>query len=475
MTDTNKAILPVECKKKAPINSGSEYKAGNYIQFFIGASDINMWLVNDSYLKFDVSVPAHDYTVHNGGTGEKAAGAIAASDTYIKNAANFFDKIEILQASKVIYHEEHFIENNTIEQLELGEDYQRANFQTFTTLKMIENSEAYLKISNSGRNAAAIAAAADGPCTVAAQIIKDVQIPINRIMRIFQDLTSEGFPLFMLTAPIELRLYIAEPYKYLLDYSTATKDYADNFTITTANITSTASMAARFPSTSIELKNVIMNMYGYTPKESERAIIQNKVNTEGMKYRYRMVKSAFRQASLSSGQASNSLPFTLGTSNVSSILLYCHKKNLSPGLMLRPKISSLYIQFGANQLPKQPIPSSSFENPYEYKFTVDDVLNNIDTYYSQTNFDYNNSYRFIADGTARDAITVPQSSFVMMGANYVSDPEDFGADSKTWNSQYQAHFNSNESAAINDLNFVLCVVSEYGLILKNGELDTRNI
>ena len=59
-----------------------------------------------------------------------------------------------------------------------------------------------------------IAAAADGPCTVNAQIIKDVQIPINRIMRIFQDLTSEGFPLFMLTAPIELRLYISEPYKY---------------------------------------------------------------------------------------------------------------------------------------------------------------------------------------------------------------------------------------------------------------------
>ena len=52
-------------------------------------------------------------------------------------------------------------------------------------------------------------------------------------------------------------------------------------------------------------------------------------------------------------------------------MFYCHKTGYSPGLMYRPNINSLYIKFGSNQLPFQPIGGDSFDSPHEFKFTTD--------------------------------------------------------------------------------------------------------
>ncbi len=476
--DVNKAIAPVECKRKAPINANQNWTTGNYIQWFIGPSDASMWLVNDSYIKLNLKVPSHTIQVTTAaGHGAVAANKLSINSSYIKNAANIFDKIEILYASKVIYHEEHFIEANALEQLYLGEDYQKANPQTYTTRKMVQDTEypVHLELLNTGTHAAIAATdpAASIPVTVAEQTITDILVPVNKLMPIFQDLTSEGFPLFTLQAPIELRLYVADPYKYIVDWNG--NDFTYGTKCNDANISITPdyannALSKRFASDSVQINSVDLYMMHYIPNESERAIISQKVNGEGMKFRYRMIKTAFRQATITAG-TQNSIPFTLNTSNVNALMLYAHMVGQSPNLMLRPNLSSLYIQFGANQLPKQPIPNSSWQYPYDYKFTVDDVLNNIDTYYSQSNFDFNNSYLYKKDA----ASTVPTSSFVMLGANYVSDPDDFGADSKAWQGQYQVHFKSDDAANTENVNFVLAVVTEYGMLLKNGDLDTKNI
>ena len=217
----------------------------------------------------------------------------------------------------------------------------------------------------------------------------------------------------------------------------------------------------------------------YIANQSESAVIDDKINNSGLKMRYQMVHTALRQMpKITLGN--NNLPFTLSTENVKSLMLYCHKQDISPSIMYRPYINSLYIKFGSNQLPFQPIAGDSMTTPHEFKFTSDDVLNNIDTYFSETNDDFNRCYRYSAapssDGTShkRTAITVPESTFVLMGANYVNNPGDLGSNSSRWNSQYQATFMGN----IEDqtpLTYVLAVVTDYGLIVKDGDCKTYNL
>ena len=115
------------------------------------------------------------------------------------------------------------------------------------------------------------------------------------------------------------------------------------------------------------------------------------------------------------------------------------------------------------------------ETPHEYKFQVDDVLNNIDTYYCSTNSDYNRCYMFEDQPGTKTGTTVtnPSSSFVIFGMNYVSDPTDLGADSSDWNSQYQINYNGvTDNAGGAGLQFVIAVNVECGLIIKDHKVYT---
>lgn len=475
MTDINKAIKPVESLTIAPLNEGSQFKANNYIQFKIGASDLNMWLVNNSYLKFDLKYSRAKYTA----SGIKADEAVSKS--YIRNANNIFRSIEVLYGGDTIYSQPYNIEQNVIKQLYYGESYMEANYATYTTVKMIKDGTAYLELDN-GSTAGGDGAVAE--LTEAnAKTIKDIMIPVNQLLPIFSDCTSDGFPVKNLKSQIEIRLYIAEPYRYIVDYNpNAPCDFSDKIYVGTnaATMTSgTNDIKTRYSSDRIELKNVKMYCTHYIADQSESAVIDDKINNSGMKFRYQMVHAALRQMN-GINFGNNNLPFTNSTENVKSLMLYCHKQDLSPSLMYRPYINSLYIKFGSNQLPFQPIAGDSMTTPHEFKFTSDDVLNNIDTYFSETNDDFNRCYRYVngpeSDATShvRKPIAVPESTFVMMGANYVNNPGDLGSNSSRWNSQYQAAFMGN----IRDdtkLTYVLAIVTDYGMILKDGDLKTINL
>ena len=54
MSEPIKSVTPVQSRIIAPLNEGSEFSANSYIQFRINASELPMWLVNDSYLRFDI-------------------------------------------------------------------------------------------------------------------------------------------------------------------------------------------------------------------------------------------------------------------------------------------------------------------------------------------------------------------------------------------------------------------------------------
>ena len=150
--------------------------------------------------------------------------------------------------------------------------------------------------------------------------------------------------------------------------------------------------------------------------------------------------------------------------------------------MHRPNIQTLYLRFGEMQLPFQPISGDTWSTPFEYKFTVDDVLNNIDTYYSETNNDYNRSYQFKNRPTAATDVNddafknnlIPSSSFVLMGANFTNSNDKLGSPSSRWNSQYQASFNAIHKQS-QPLRLVLGVNTEYGMIVKNGDLAVMNL
>lgn len=480
MTDVNKAIKPVESTIIAPINDGAEYKTNNYIQFMIGASQMNMWLVNNSYLSFDLN-----YTGVNPVGGNHAAWANMCP-SYIKNANNIFSSIEVLYGGDTIYSQPYNIEQNTLKQLYYGEDYLKTNFMTFTTREMVLEDKAaghlnvgqtaYLKLKND--------AAANG--ALANQIIKNIMIPINQLIPFFMDMGSEGFPVRCLKNQIEIRLYIAEPYRYLVDWDPVVGDFyndnkflADNAANYTGAVAYSASL--RFTNSSIKLENVRMFCQHYLPDAGLAGRIDNEAlnSAEGMKWQFVRTEIAKRQVTKIG--PTNNIPMTAATENTQSLMLYCHKNELSPGVMFRPNINALYIKFGSNQLPFQPVPHNSFDYPFEYKFLTDDVLNNIDTYHSETNHDYTASYRFInsrnADDTAditRADVKVPTSSFVLMAANYVSDPNSLGASSSLWNSSYQVSFNGRFTEDI-PLTFILGIESKWGLLLQNGKLTTINI
>ena len=216
------------------------------------------------------------------------------------------------------------------------------------------------------------------------------------------------------------------------------------------------------------------------PTNEEDAIITNSVNGSGLKYRYNLWHFDVRE--INSIQSTNNPPFSIVTENTKAFLLYCHQKNISPSLMHRPNIQTLYLRFGEMQLPFQPISGDTWSSPFEYKYTVDDVLNNIDTYFSETNNDYNRSYQFKARPTAATDVNatafqnnaIPSSSFVLMGANFTNSNEKLGSPSSRWNSQYQASFNALYPQDL-PLRLVLGVNTEYGMIVKNGDLAVMNL
>ena len=480
MTDVNKAIKPIESLTLAPLNEGADFKTNNFILFRIGASNMNMWTVNSSYLTFDI-----EYT---GPTITHAAFSSPAP-SYIKNAANIFSQVEVLYGGNTIYQQTYNIEQNTLRQLHYGEQYLKSNYATYTTREMViadqaegslqDGINAYLKFPNTHTTS-------NNDITFTPKIIHNVMIPINQLIPILMDCGSEGFPVRCLKEQIEIRLYIAEPYRYIVDWCPYIKDFYHVLCKATASDPATSSnrsditLKQRYPTDSIKLTNVKMVCQHYLPDASLAARIDNEClnSPDGKQYQFIRYEIALRQVNKIS--ATNNLPFTNSTENTNSLTLYCHRTGLSPGLMYRPNINSLYISFGSNQLPFQPIPGKTYSSPFEYKFLTDDTFNNIDTYYSETNNDYNSSYKFINDTTTLPgdyAMKVPSSSFVLLGANYVSDPSALGSKSSQWNSQYQVHFNApyEDTNPSNGLTFVLAVESKWGLTFQNGRLDTVNI
>ena len=309
----------------------------------------------------------------------------------------------------------------------------------------------------------------------------------------FLDVNSTGFPVGYLKKQIEINLYIAEPYQYLVDYDDDMGDFTEYFRRCKSNGTTYARqpvidvpLTNRYPSDSIKLSKVRMFCSCYVPTNDEAAVIQNKINSDGMKYKYNLWHIGIRE--VNKIDTTNNLPFSVTTNNTSSFMLYCHNNNntTSPSLMHRPMVNSLYLRFGEMQLPFQPIPGDSFRNPFEYKFTSDDVLNNIDTYFSETNNDYNNAYQYMSINSSTDTTAnklnsdylennkIPSSSFVLLGANFTNSNDKLGSASSRWNSQYQASFNANYIQE-QPLRFLLGVKTEYGLLVKDGMLAKINI
>ena len=481
MSEPIKSAYPVQTRIITPINDGSIYTAKTYIQFKINASELPMWIVNDSYLRFDIKYNRSAYNTGDGATGNTN---FNINKTYIRNAANIFDMIKVKYGGDDIYTQTFNIEQNTLKMLSYGESYLNANFATYTTTKMIQDGKAYLEFDNgkASKNEA------EDITELTDQKIMNVMIPVNQLLPMFQDVNSVGFPIGKLKRQLEIILYIAEPYRFLVDYDDNINDFSPYFRRSKSTAAApnniqpviNAPISSRYPTGSITLEHVRLYCQSYVPTNEEDAIITNSVNGSGLKYRYNLWHFDVRD--IDEIKNANNPPFSITTENTKAFLLYCHKKEVSPSLMHRPNIQTLYLRFGEMQLPFQPISGDTWSTPFEYKFTVDDVLNNIDTYYSETNNDYNRSYQFKNRPTAATDVDddafknnlIPSSSFVLMGANFTNSNDKLGSPSSRWNSQYQASFNAIYKQS-QPLRLVLGVNTEYGMIVKNGDLAVMNL
>lgn len=474
MADINKAIKPIESVRIAPLNDGTMYQANKEIVFRLGAG-LNMFLVNKSYLSFNLKCASKTFKEVLSAAGTADADVAANYNaTYIRNAANIFKTIEISYGGDVIYTTRtHNIEINTIKQTKYGDDYLDANWATYTTTNMVKNGTAYLKLCNAHK------VGATGHLTDLIrndQIIYNIQIPLNQILPIFMDLGSEGFPMRSLNQQIEVRLLIADTYQYLIDWNNTVKDFLTDVKIigndgTVNDWDDKKSVSERFENSDITLENVFIYANYYTPESSEAAIIDEKCKNGEYKLKYNTWVLDERQVDKIG--TTQTIPASVVTTNTKSILVYCFKKQTSPSVMYKPNINNFQLKIGSFTCPLQPIADSTMITPHEYKFSVDDVFDNIDTYFTSTNTDYNRCYLYEGDGKIGTTVTKPSSLFYIFGMNYTSDPTDLGSDSSAWNSQYQMQFNGvNDNAGGTGLQFVIAVNTECGLLIKENNIKT---
>ena len=473
MADINKAIKPIESVRIAPLNDGTIYQANKEIVFRLGAG-LNMFLVNKSYLTFNLKCASRTIASVLATAGTASAAVTNFYPSYIRNAANIFKTIEISYGGDVIYTTRtHNIEINTIRQTRYGDDYLNANWATYTTSDMIANGTDYLKFENASK--------VDKTSTTSVvrneQTIFNIQIPLNQILPIFMDLGSEGFPMRSLNQQIEVHLLIADSYQYMVDWNKTRKDFETNRkrvdSKTTTIWNTDAPINERFQNSDLTLENVAIYANYYTPTANEAAIIDSKCVNGEYKLKYNTWVLDERQ--VNSIQATNTIPASVVTTNTKSILIYCFKKQTSPSVMYKPNISNFQLKIGSFTCPLQPIAGSTMRYPHEYKFSVDDVFDNIDTYFSSTNTDYNRCYLSEDNTKIGTTLVKPSSLFYIFGMNYTSDPSDLGSDSSAWNSQYQMQFNgtgTDDDAGGSGLQFVIAVNTECGLLIKDKNIKT---
>ena len=483
MADINKAIKPIESARIAPLNDGTIYQANKEIVFRLGAG-LNMFLVNKSYLTFNLRCASK--TLSGVLSSDKTTGDPIKifCPSYIRNAANVFKTIEISYGGDVIYTSRtHNIEINTIRQTKYGDDYLDANWATYTTTNMINNGTDYLKLENGHKVGDAVKDDSTKKDIIREeQIIYNIQIPLNQILPIFMDLGSEGFPMRSLNQQIEVRLLIADTYQYLIDWNPEINDFETNilkpYSSTSAWL-SDKPISERFSNSDITLENVYIYANYYTPEASEAAIIDEKCKNGEYKLKYNTWVLDERQ--VDSIKSTQTIPASVVTTNTKSILVYCFKKQTSPSVMYKPNINNFQLKIGSFTCPLQPIADSTMVTPHEYKFQVDDVFDNIDTYFTSTNSDYNKCYLFEGDGKVGTDLDRPSSLFYIFGMNYTSDPTDLGSDSSAWNSQYQMQFNGVNDDGLNSSNpttkgpglqFVIAVNTECGLLIKENNIKT---
>ena len=496
MADINKAIKPVESVRIAPLNDGSLYQANKEIKFRLGAG-LDMFLVAKSYLQFDLACKGKEWTnvLRTGSTTR-----MNVFPSYIKNACNIFRTIEVYYGGDCIYTTKtQNIENNTIRMMEWGDNYLDKNWSIYTTTNMIKNKTAFLKLENAHRRKGA-----DGADALTAvrddQTIYNIQIPLNQLLPFWMNVGPDGFPMRSLNQQIEIRLYVADPYLYLVDYNNDngindfTYDRLD-FTLdgdtnaiqwneTNVSANKLNKMKTRFENSDVTLENVYIYANYYTPDANEAAIIDDKCANGSYSLKYDLWD--FDERQIDKIQQSNNLPFSVVTSNTKAILCYCFRKQTSPSIHYRPYLNNFQLKFTPHVSPLQPISGTTMGTPHEYKYAIDDVFNALDTYYTDTNSDFDRCYQFEEDTVRGSSATKPSSSFIIYGMNYTSDPTDIGADSSDWNSQYQMNFNgpststttedggtiADETTSKYGLQFVIAVKEAAGLIIKNNKIFT---
>lgn len=470
MVDYGKSVIPSQVKTYSPLNEGGEFKTGNYVTFRIGKGDMDMWLTNDSYLTFDIEL-AEDKKLSFKANEALTAATYSLPQFFIRNACNIFDRIEVAYDERTIYSQLHNIEQNSMNVLHYGESYLNSKFATYTTNKMIQEKNDYLKIGNSSEKLTA-AVAEGGSFEVGLKkgvLIRNVVIPLNQLIPIFMDVTSDGFPLKCLKSQFEFKLYISDPNKYLCEYDYSIPDFSIEGKTKDGKISSSV-IQNKTLDQAIKLTTLRLICNSYVPDDNNMADFNYRCE-KGWMFKYQLWHIALRQISEIS-HLNMKLPFIIPSENTRSFLAYCYRNEGSASIMYRPEIQNLKLTFGSNSIPLTSPIGSTFTHPFNYKFYVEDVLDYIDNYHRESNKDFNDSYQYIE--AKETNVKVPTSNFVLFGANFTNSQQ-LGANSIEWNSKYELEFNGIKDEDKKSLTFVLGVLTDYGLTIKDGNIEVINL
>lgn len=463
-----KSLAPIEQQIISPINQSTTFTAGNTIIFRLSSSDIQHWLVQDSYFVFDV-----EWT--------NASGDDLSKDLVIRNSSSFFRTARIIHGGNEVYYSQYNIAQQFLDYIKTGDDFLKANYNEWTSHKTYEDALA------NDKAVYPLILRADELTAGASITRKGVIMHVSQILKCFSQ--CENFPMKNCPQAIDVELQLAQPNEFLCAVEEEQfhnfYDVEGNGDATVANNTGAMVGEAEVPVEGIPtyiIKNMRLYMMGAVVQESYAAVVSaSNASGQGLMWEFTMPRINLRnEPAHDPGYLISN--FQCITENVDKLYVWgVRGHNL--GTAVRPHLTNMNLRFGPHQLPKSPTAEDNWYKPAIYKALVDDTLEYDTAYYTSANSDISNAYYPLilkADGTPSTYyhyedvdIPPPHDAHLLMAASFTTDDNHPGAPSSMWNSQYNLHYQLLTREP--PITWVLAVDTKNVLSLRNGMLSSTNV
>lgn len=439
-----KSIIPVQETIIIPNNNGAVFTTGNRIEILLSKADITNWVVQDSFFLFNL---VYSYTANVAGA------ALAITPHYIRYLPMIFDTVEVMYAGNQIYYQPFNQQAKFIEFCQLGGGYLDTEIYSTTTSK--NRRQTRLKVTPDAITAV------NTEVTVTGALLR-----IGDLINMFANILE--FPMNLIDDKLQINLKLAHPNTYVTN-SEAPVDFS------LPSIFKPGYIVPAVGNRDFTLNTYRIDQFELHVK-SKISLNPNLSSADKtIKFEYSMNQIA--QRGIGDGEfprvaSSINIPFNIVSENVSNMGIYFYK-GLNPCISYRPELINVNFKYGNNNSPFSPINVDSYTNPSTYKNMTNDTFDISTSYFTTTNYDYNESYPYLEAGTA-DNLIGKSDTHITLATDYVYSGRELGPPSKVWNSQYVFQ-GQTSGKALPACTAVMWVKTKYMSLIENGRIVSVNI